>query len=170
MLALCLVERRELRPVHELEPLRDRGARQPDAGLELCRFALVGVERTPKRQPGLAGLGARLDLRADARRSVGVDVAHRRLHGGERKTVVGGGDAQGHQIREALEDGADGVARALGDACRGRDLRVLAQQREIGLDDQLARAFAAQSPAIDDGSRRRCTNAAHAGVAGSRRS
>ena len=164
-----LGERRQLRLVHQLQSPVDQLARQPDARPELLRIALVDVERPPHRQPRLAGAGPRLDLGVDLRCPVAVEIAQLGAGGAQREGMVGGGDAQRHQVGETLEHRAHRIARPLGDLRERGNLRAVAQQRQVGLDNQLARALAAQSAAIDDGSRGRHASA-QAGVCGSRRS
>ena len=96
--------------------------------LSSAEFPLVGVERAPQRQPVLAGLGARLDLAADARRPVGVGVADHRLrrararrHGRSRRcaATTGRGNARTPSARSsrrarqsAFEVGILGLSRS----------------------------------------------------------
>ena len=57
--------------------------------------------------------------------------------------MIGRCDAQRQQIGELLEHGAHRIARTVGDLCSGRDGGAsLAQERQIGLDDQLLRPLA----------------------------
>src|SRR5262245_46691488 len=59
---LGLVQGRQLGLVHQFDALQDRLAYQHDAGLELFRIALIGIQRAPQRQPLLADPAARLDM------------------------------------------------------------------------------------------------------------
>ena len=153
--------------------LHDRSRISLMRSLQLRRFALVGDERAPQRQPALAGLGARLDLRADARRPVAVDVAQQRPAPCP-WAMAWSVAAMLQRIadRESARRPSARSSRPLGDLRRpSATCGILAQQREIGLDDQLPGALAAQAPAVDGpGSRRAPSWQLRTGVGGSRRS
>jgi hypothetical protein len=55
------------------------------------------------------------------------------------------------KVRKSLEDGTHRIASPFGDLGRRRNARILAQQRQIRVDDQLPRPHAAQSAAVDPG-------------------
>ena len=145
------VQGRKLGLVHQLDALQDRLAYQQDPRLELARIALVGVQRAPQRQPLLADPAARLDVGFEAGQAIAGKVARHGLRRALGEGVVRGRHAQRMQVGKALEHGAHGIARALGDGRSRRDLRAFAQQRQIGLDDQLLCARAAQATTVDPG-------------------
>src|SRR5438132_8570835 len=64
--AIDFGERSQFRLIHQLQALHDQLARQPEAGLEFDRIALVGIQRAPQRQPPLAGVRPGLDLGTQA--------------------------------------------------------------------------------------------------------
>ena len=88
-------------------------------------------------------------MAAHAGRAVAFDVLRRR--GAERlaQRKVGRRDMQRMEVREALEHRAHGVAGAVGDLHRRRHVRGFAQEKQEGLDDQLARALGAEAAAVD---------------------
>ena len=145
------VQGRQLGLVHQLDALQDRLAYQQDPRLELARIALVGVQRAPQRQPLLADPAARLDVGFEAGQAIAGKVARHGLRRALGEGVVRGRHAQRMQVGKALEHGAHGIARALGDARSRRDLRAFAQQRQVGLDDQLLCPRAAQATTVDPG-------------------
>jgi len=153
VLALAFGQRRQFRPVHQLQPLHRALARQPDAGAQV--LVLVGREQQhpPQRDAAFAGPRPGLDLGTDARLAVAVDVARRCQRRGLRQLVVGGRGTQLLEVGEALEDRAHGIPGTLRDAGGGRHRRrrIVPHQREEGLDDQLLRSLATQAATVDPG-------------------
>ena len=148
-LARHLFQGRELGGVHLLHAGDRPIAAQTYAQLQLVGVLLELDQHAPQQQPALAGAGAGVDLRPDARRPVSVEIARRCEGSGLRQLVVGRHDAQRMQVGEALEHRAYRVARPLGRLRRRRIAVALAQQRQIGLDDELLGALAAQATTVD---------------------
>ena len=151
VLAFPLRKRRKLGPKHDLEAIDGALPGEAYPRVQIGIFVSAGDEYAPHRGGPLARPRPCFDMGANPDLAIAVDIARRSQRCGLCKAVVGGGHTQLAEFREALEDRADGVAGALGDLRRRRHLhyRVLANEGQVGLDDKLLGAFAAQAAAID---------------------
>ncbi len=117
---------------------------------EFVGIAPIHQEAPPQPAPYLAEVGPHLDLMFDA----GIPVSIQQGRGGQRShlihRVAGGDDLQAEQIREALEDRANGAARAPGDLrSRGHPGRMFEGQPEVSFDEPLPGPFGTQAPTVD---------------------
>ena len=134
----------------DFQPAQPQFLELADPLLEFVGIAPIHQQAPPQPVPYLAEACPRLDLVFDA--GIAVRVQHGRR--GQRRHLIHrvacGGDLQTVQIREALEDGAGGAARALGDLRgRGHPGGMVESQPEVGVDQPLPGPFGPQAPTVD---------------------
>lgn len=125
-----------------------RRARLRDVLAQRRGLVLVNVHGAPERHDALAELGMGPDVGAQPCLSV-TGKGARGSRTGVREQVIGGGDSQRGHVMETLEHRPYRATGAIGDLVGRRILAARSQQRQVGLDDALARPFGAKEPAID---------------------
>lgn len=140
----------EFRVKGYLQPAEPQFLKLADLLPEFVGIASIRQEAPPQPTPYLAELGPHLDLMFDAGIPVRVQQGRRSKRSHLIHRVAGGGDLQVEQIREALEDRANGAARAHCDLrSRGHPGRMLEGQPEVSFDEPLPGPSAAQAPPVD---------------------
>ncbi len=145
------VEDSEFGAIHQFQPLDIGAANGEHARPEIGKLLLdrLAVRIRHERQPFLASQARMWTVGADAGGAVTLDIASARPRPGRAASHRRRWRGSAHRGRRNARRWS-GPNRPPGrDRRRRRHAPMLPQQRKIGLDDQLAGAFAAQAPSIE---------------------
>ncbi|MCF8534306.1 MAG: hypothetical protein K9G48_14970, partial [Reyranella sp.] len=141
----------KLGPIHQLQASSSEVPHVVDPGRHFFRSVLVAYKHAPERQPRLAVPCPRPYLKIQPRVPIGL----RHVADGRRQAktddMVNRGQTQLSHVGEPFEYRPYGTAGALGDSRCRRNLEILANEIEIGLDDGLPGTLATLEPPIDRG-------------------